>query len=90
MVFPARAGMSPLSKLVPRTLVRFPRPRGDELDWDPAAPELVFVFPARAGMSPTGRSLPPTQGRFPRPRGDEPLNTLRSITPYVFSPPARG
>ena len=72
IVFPAHAGMSPVTWASPPTVNRFPRPRGDE-PYPPGVPETApKVFPAHAGMSPWSRPSTRTVACFPRPRGDEP------------------
>ena len=90
MVFPARAGMSPVGRSFGRAVRCFPRPRGDEPGRNNAPKRRRPVFPARAGMSREAATTSTTSVRFPRPRGDEPSTLCYVLLVTWFSPPARG
>ena len=69
---------------------RFPRPRGDEPEYQELGTLLGAVFPARAGMSLSDSRVGQAAFGFPRPRGDEPTHIHDMQKTFTFSPPARG
>ena len=90
MVFPARAGMSPLDPPRKGWVFCVPRASGDEPPHGLQVTVIVKVFPARAGMSPFRGNPARKNSRVPRASGDEPRPRPCDSLSEPCSPRERG
>ena len=88
-VFPAYAGVSPLSLRVGAVFPCLPRLRGGEPHRLTDA-QTCRVFPAYAGVSPRKKLDHSIDGRLPRLRGGEPHGRAWVVRIEESSPPTRG
>ena len=89
-LFPAYAGVIPLSVLPSGPLASFPRIRGGDPDRRKVYHRRYQLFPAYAGVIPVANAVGAMGNAFPRIRGGDPKTEVAGTDKKTFSPHTRG